>query len=115
MSFQEMMEQLKKEYIQALPNRVDEIRRKLTAIDTSSLREDFHKLKGTGKTYGVPEITLLAEVVERICAGKPKEVVGAVVPEALDLLSLIHDHRTSQRSFDIELDERFHKIKDLAN
>lgn len=114
MSFEELMDQLRKEYVLELPTKIDHIQTNLTARDHMVVREDFHKLKGTGKTYGIPEISELAEVVERICIHKP-DVIPQAVPEALMLLRDIHRRRTAAEVFDITIDERFSMLKRMAS
>lgn len=113
MNFQEMMEQLKLEYIQSLPAKIEEIRNNLKQCDVSVLREDFHKLKGTGKTYGLPEVSTLAEAVEKICLHKPQEANSAV-HDALKLLKDIHSQRQASQFLDLLQDDRFHRIQSIA-
>lgn len=114
MSFEDLMNQLRKEYVLELPAKIDHIQTNLNAKDHLVVREDFHKLKGTGKTYGIPEISELAEVVERICIQKP-DVIPQAVPEALTLLKDIHRRRTAAEAFDIGIDERFSMLKRMAS
>lgn len=113
MTFDALMEDLKREYVSELPLKIQHIRTNLDAKEHAVVREDFHKLKGTGKTYGVPEISQLAEVVELICINRP-ESISKAVPEALTLLMDIHARRTAAEAFDITGDQRFSKLKRMA-
>ena len=65
----------------------------LRAGDNLEIRETFHKLKGTGATYGVPEISQLGQVVESLCVKYPADS-ELYVPTALLLLRLIQTTRT---------------------
>lgn len=113
MSFDALMSQLRTEYVQELPEKIEHIATNLKERHLEIVREDFHKLKGTGKTYGIPEISQLAEVLEKICIEQPQDVASAV-PEALNLLKEIHSYRTGAQAFDISLDQRFSKLKRLV-
>lgn len=81
--------------------------------DLGCLREDFHKLKGTGKTYGFPEISELSEVVERVLIDRP-QTYSQVVPEAIGILSDIYRALATSRSFDLASDGRFREIRALT-
>ena len=112
MSFDALMSQLRTEYVQELPEKIAHIHTHWEQQHLELIREDFHKLKGTGKTYGIPEISQLAEVLEKICTDQPKNVAAAL-PEALNLLKEIHSYRTSAQAFDISHDQRFSMLKRL--
>lgn len=113
MNFEALMEQLRTEYVDDLPSKIKEIESRLKNNEHQVVREDFHKLKGTGKTYGVPEISQLAEVVERICVASPQDIQRAV-PDAISLLKEIHSQRVLSQSFDITADQRFARLKRLV-
>lgn len=113
MSFEDMMKQLRQDYIENLPAKIEEIQTRLDATHIEQLREDFHKLKGTGKTYGFPEISQLAEVVEDICITRPDRAVEAAA-EATKVLTSIYRQRQAQQCPDLLKDETFHKIRQFA-
>jgi hypothetical protein len=111
MSFAALMEQLKLEYIQSLPEKIDTIQFHIKQQYASHLREDFHKLKGTGLTYGLPEISTLAQTVEAICLAQPEQSVQAAT-EALPILRDIYQSRARDSTHPLESDPRFHSISD---
>ena len=113
MSFAAMMEQLKEEYIQSLPEKIELIEAHLQTNSSESLREDFHKLKGTGKTYGIPEISTLAASVEEVCISSP-QLAATVAQQALPILRDIYASRSTNSSHDIGTDERYIKILQTA-
>lgn len=113
MSFEELMQELQKEYLADLPGRVQAIQSAFDRASINEIREDFHKLKGTGRTYGIPEISDLAGAMEQICIRCPDQV-GQVIPSALAILHEIHLYRTAAQAFDILSDKRFSQIKRLS-
>lgn len=113
MNFNEMLEQMRREYVAELPQKMEHIRKNFAAGDYAQLLEDFHKLKGTGTTYGLPEITELGALVEEICEDIPANGPQAL-PLALELLQAIFEQRSNAKAFDILSDPRFSKLKGLT-
>jgi len=56
--------ELKNDYLKKLPQKIDNLKTLTTAKDWQALEDEYHKLKGTGKTYGFPEISVLCEKLE---------------------------------------------------
>ncbi len=113
MSLNDLLLKLQQEYLSELPFKIDgiKIHHQNGAID--ALIEDFHKLKGTGKTYGIPEISELGEKMEGLLLSCP--AIGfSQVPAAIELLVDIHHTRTSGDSYEIDLDPRFQDLKKSA-
>ena len=110
MSFAAMMEQLKKEYIESLPEKIETIESHIQKQCSNSVKEDFHKLKGTGKTYGLPEVSTLAASVEAICIQTPERSFSAA-EQALPILRDIHQSRATDQLHDIGSDERYLQIR----
>ena len=113
MKFDSMMEELQKEYVAELPEKMKDIKSKWKSQEWDMLRDHFHKLKGTGKTYGVPEISLLGEVVEKICLNS-QDKVNETIPVALRLLQDIYESRKNANPFAVEKDPQFSEIKAFA-
>jgi hypothetical protein len=113
MSLDKILADLKMEYLSSLPTRLDGIRKHLHDGAFDVLEDEFHKLKGTGRTYGIPEITDVGEITEIIC-GDARQHVTTAVPLALDLLSDIHEARLRQETFDVKADPRFSKLRNLV-
>lgn len=110
MSLNDLLKSLQKEYLSELPPRIEGIREHLENKDIPSLVEDFHKLKGTGKTYGIPEISDLGEQMEQLLITCP--AIGfSRVPHALEMLTEIHRLRVSGSVFEIGADMRFQQMK----
>jgi HPt (histidine-containing phosphotransfer) domain-containing protein len=109
MSLNDMLKGLQKDYLQSLPEKISVIRRHIEAGSAPDLEMAWHKLKGTGKTYGIPEISELAAAVELICHDQPAKA-GPVATKALDILADIHSARAAEREFALGEDPRFKKL-----
>jgi|FLYM01.1.fsa_nt_gi HPt (histidine-containing phosphotransfer) domain-containing protein len=92
MTLDELLKNLQIEYLSELPSRIEVIKSHVESKDVRALVEDFHKLKGTGKTYGIPEISVIGEKMEMLLIKSPE--VGLVcVNEALkDLIEIQQSH-----------------------
>ena len=114
MSFDDLLKTLQKDYLDSIPQKIEAIRAQISEVSsgtasTSQLRESFHKLKGTGRTYGLPEVSELAELVEDVCSTAPRDAVQAAT-HALAILQDIHSAHSQSRPFDLHQDERFRQI-----
>lgn len=99
----EVLAELKAEYLQSLPVKIAKLEKLLAEEAWSDLTEEFHKLKGTGKTYGFPEISILCEKLEVLSSSK--ETQKTVLFE--QALLLFHKMRASYNkgeTFDLERD-----------
>ena len=113
MSLEAVMEELKKDYIESLSTKKTDIEERFASQDIQGLREVFHKLKGTGATYGVPEISLLGGVVEKLCDKSSSDLTW-VIPEIIVLLQKIQACHRQKQQFDIEAYSAFKKIRSLV-
>lgn len=106
MSFEEMLKNLQREYLESMPEKISHIRQQIKDGTPLNLRDSFHKLKGTGKTYGIPEISELAATVEDICEEKPDQANKAA-RQAVAILVDITAARKSDSEFKLNKDPRF--------
>lgn len=106
MNLDEMLGELKQEYLESIPNKIIEIKNHLNEENYELLRNDFHKIKGTGKTYGLPEISELGAVMEVLCIEKPSELKDHILI-SLELLKEIHSSRIASQEFSLNKDARF--------
>ncbi|MBX3022146.1 MAG: Hpt domain-containing protein [Bdellovibrionales bacterium] len=112
MSFEDLLKSLQKDYLASLPDKVVTIRTQIESASTSELRESFHKLKGTGRTYGLPEVSELAELVEGICISRPTDAVVAST-HAVAILHDIHGAYSAGNAFNLHQDARYAQIRKL--
>lgn len=92
MSIQDVLAGLQKTYLASMPDKITLIDSLHKANDLEKLETEYHKLKGTGRTYGLPEFTQLGALLERICASHPGELARAV-PLSLSLMTRMRDAR----------------------
>lgn len=109
MNIAEMLKELQKEYISELPDKLQVIKASFLRNDIDELRGHFHKLKGTGSTYGIPELSELGLIAEGICSQRPRHL-AEVIPLCLELIHEIHIARTQQQPFNLSEDSRFIKV-----
>lgn len=114
MSLEEMLASLRQEYLDSLPDKIAQLLIQVENASAAELAGSFHKLKGTGRTYGLPEVSQLAEVVENICNQSPGSAPEAV-RIALAILKDIHRLRADANSLDLAKDLRFQKIRQLLS
>ena len=112
MNFEELLKSLQAEYLASLPKKIETILRQIQDAALSELRESFHKLKGTGTTYGLPEVTELAEVLEDICTDLP-DLAPEAARRATEILLGICDARTRDLEFDLKSDPRYADVRGL--
>lgn len=80
----EAYRQLQREYLEALPTALAELRKHIEAFRAGervipALRTEFHRLAGSGGSYGFPEISEIARATEQLLFASPP-------PEAADRL-----------------------------
>jgi HPt (histidine-containing phosphotransfer) domain-containing protein len=92
MSIQDVLAGLQKTYLASMPDKIALIETLFRDRDLEKLETEYHKLKGTGRTYGLPEFTQLGALLERICEIDPASLSTAV-PLSLSLLTRMRDAR----------------------
>jgi HPt (histidine-containing phosphotransfer) domain-containing protein len=110
MTFDELLKTLQRDYLTSIPQKIEVIRKQMADKSVNDLRESFHKLKGTGRTYGIPEVSELAASIEEICIDFPDSALTAA-SHALELLIEIHSSRAKDKVFALNDDPRFAEIR----
>lgn len=116
--FKQTFDELKVEYIRELPLKIKNLEELLEHQNQDGLYEKFHRLKGSGATYGCPEISMLGEVMENLYKKNPFEF-KKMAPLSLDILRAINKERLKEiteggYSYKIEKDPRFSKLQALV-
>jgi len=104
----EILAELKAEYIQKFPAKVTKIEVLFQKEDWDDLREEFHKLKGTGLTYGFPEVSILCEALEVRCTRRP--VDSAVLRLCFPLFQRMQAAWAEGRLYDLKPDADAQRI-----
>lgn len=110
MSMEDLLKSLRADYIAELPAKIATIQALVREERLEEVREAFHKLKGTGKTYGLPEVSLLAELVEDTCRDNPAAGLAFADVAVLILPDIVHARR-ADRAYALEDDTRFGSLK----
>ncbi|CAN5501459.1 hypothetical protein BH10BDE1_BH10BDE1_35060 [soil metagenome] len=113
MSLDDVLAELRKTYLEALPARAELIEKLLTEGRYAEVETEFHKLKGTGKTYGLPEVTSIGEVTERLCENGSTSATESV-PAALNALKKVTRARADGHPLDLTSDPDFLYLTELA-
>jgi HPt (histidine-containing phosphotransfer) domain-containing protein len=108
----QLLSELKQEYIISLPGKIERLRQFTEERDWANLSEEYHKLKGNGKTYGLPEISILCEQLELIALKKDAQKF-TLFEHALTLLERMHKSYLSGDSFDLDKDPMAKSILSL--
>lgn len=90
MSQAKILKEIKKDYLLSLPNRLVKIQELLRDLSTEKLHDlevEFHKLKGSGRTYGHPFISEIAQMAELSLKHHKKQSIK-VAHLSLTLLNL---------------------------
>ncbi len=107
-SLDELLEELRQGYLASIPQKIEQIRSR-KECEEFAVQGDFHRLKGSGASYGVPEISQLGEIMVQICREKPK-ALSWVLPLSIELLEKIRVARLHNHPFQIQAEERYHEI-----
>lgn len=99
MSLDELMKGLQKDYLAGLPEKIINLETLTEQGNWRALQGEYHKMKGTGKTYGIPELSIIAELTE---AKLNEENVSQVGSLALALIEKTKKMRSGGKALDLE-------------
>ncbi len=111
MSLEEVLAQLQKNYIKNIPEKLKNMKAHIDSKDYKALREEFHKIKGTGRTHGLPEITDLGSVFEEILVISNFNPQINWALDAYDIFKDIYDSRSKAKPFNIDQDPRYKNLQ----
>lgn len=107
--FHQMLQEMRQDYLQVLPARIAKIRKLTDQGDWKSVNDEYHKLKGTGKTYGFAEISTLCKILESLSMNPPVNDVQ-LFNDAVHLLERMHQTYLKNQPFLLENDEVARRI-----
>ena len=110
MNMDELLLKLKKEYLAEIPEKISELNQLYSDKNIKELRDAFHKLKGSGKTYGVAPVSLVSQRMELICSEQPELLNNKLFSQATALLEAIGKNELVSEE-EILQDPRFKAIK----
>ena len=115
MSMQQLLKNLKAQYISELHFKIREMEEMLgKQTPANAFYEMFHKLKGSGLTYGCAEISDISTVIETLCQNNHPQWPEAV-ESALEILKRVYIARLQQMDsvYDLGADPQYRKLVDL--
>ncbi|NQZ20260.1 MAG: Hpt domain-containing protein [Bdellovibrionales bacterium] len=108
-NYSDLMEELRTEYLESFDEKFKIIREYFKSHDWYNLELEYHKLKGTGSTYGVPEVTTLCQKMESLCKKKPHNLEN-LIDQSIFVLSKIKDKYLDNVQFEMESTPEFISI-----
>lgn len=108
----QVLAELKSEYLTKLPDKISKLKVLTHEKKWAALEEEYHNLKGTGKTYGYPEISAVCEKLESL-AQRQETQLPILFAEALHLFEKMYESYRSGLSFDLQNDSTYRNIMKL--
>ena len=105
----EILAELKAEYLAKFPEKIAKLKSLTAAQNWPGLEEEYHNLKGTGKTYGYPEISALCEKLEKL-SQNPSTQSPQLFQQAIVLLEQIFDFYSRGETVDLVTNDIFQEI-----
>lgn len=109
MSLEELLQQLRQEYLLSFPEKLNALQQAITHRDYTEIERLTHQLKGTGKTYGFQEITELATPIEQSARQKEIKCIDWS-QKAVEILKQWVAAHQSKESFDLKQDPGYIKL-----
>lgn len=110
--FDDMFAELKEEYLQTFSEKIEAIGNFWEMRNRDGLQNEFHKIKGTGTTYGIPEVTEVARILEILCM-ENSDKLGSCVVISIELFQKIYHSHNAQLEFEINDDPLFEKLRHI--
>ncbi len=94
-SLDDALRELQHEYLAEFPDRLDELRTEIAAFRAlrpeaaAALKLRFHRLAGSGGSYGFPEISIVAREMEQWMATKPAPGEAPRLDDAVERLATL--------------------------
>lgn len=98
-----LLAELKAEYLEALPGKIEKLKNLTEKREWGELSDEYHKMKGTGKTYGFPEVSIICEKMEFLALHHHAQQ-EALFKQALDLLERVRQAHAIGHNYDLKAD-----------
>jgi len=85
----QVVAELQKEYLESLPAIIAEIRAAIESSDWENIEKHFHRLAGSGQTYGLPDITTVGRQMEAYLQANSPHPSASKTKEALMIFEKI--------------------------
>jgi HPt (histidine-containing phosphotransfer) domain-containing protein len=111
-NYEDMIAELRSDYLESFDEKFSLMKSYAASQEWYSLELELHKLKGTGSTYGAPEVTELCQVMEARCR-EQGSVPAADLTVTIELLEEIRKKYTVGTPFELTSDPRFVGLKKI--
>lgn len=108
----DLFAELKEEYLESFPEKFAAIEKHWQERNRPALQNEFHKMKGTGTTYGLPEVSTIAEMLEDMCIHNSVSL-GMSMVICLDLLRKISQNYKHNIPYELNKDPLYHQLQGL--
>ena len=105
--FEDHLKQLKEKYLAGLNLKMEAMRHFHQQGDLDSLRAELHKIKGTGLTYGFPEISQICRLFEQLVKKGEKDSFEM----SFSLLEKVLFDRQRNKIYPLQEDKAFLKLQ----
>jgi HPt (histidine-containing phosphotransfer) domain-containing protein len=112
MSMEEVLQKLKETYINEFPEKISMIKKLLASKNSDELSNFFHQLKGSGRTYGLPEVSIYSKILEFNCRSNIDKVYN-LASKIEDDFTKIYEYRLKNLQYPIEDSEVFITLNDI--
>lgn len=99
----QVLAELKEDYLRVFPEKIRRLHTLTEQRDWDGLEIEYHKLKGSGKTYGFPEVSVVCEKLEALATQK-SDFRLETFEQALPLLQRMYDAYLHKKKFPLEQD-----------
>lgn len=99
----EVLNELRAEYLIKFPQKITRLKGLTEAQKWAELEEEYHKLKGTGSTYGFPDVSVVCEVMEALAQNK-KTQTPEIFESTVQLLERMHQNYLENKVLDLKSD-----------
>lgn len=98
-----ILAELREEYLLRFPHKIALLKSLTESRKWRDLEEEYHKLKGSGKTYGYPEVSTVCQKLESLLM---QDLVQdtEIFDQAIGLLEKMHQSYLKDESFDLQQD-----------
>jgi len=91
-------------FLSIATEKVEEMKKALQQKNLSLIRTHAHQLKGSGASFGFPEISKIAEQIENECLTDSQDKVEKLINEMDELLRIINSKNPPNAGIDLPSD-----------
>jgi HPt (histidine-containing phosphotransfer) domain-containing protein len=87
----DIMVELRATYVKSLANKAEHLAQALSSRDFETIKRLGHQLKGSGATYGFPELSVLGSQLEAAGDDRQSSVIESLLVEFKQRVTVIQD------------------------